>query len=76
MKELIDKKELVKVGVETYHTNNPNVIGAQIVKFKYKDKYLYQPWILNDQNNFMHDIVAYWDIEVARQSIDNYNVNN
>lgn len=74
MKELINKKELIKEGFEIYTTNNPNVIGAQIIIFKYKDKNLYQPWILNIKNKFMCDNVAYWDIEVAKQSIDNYTI--
>lgn len=72
MREPLNKKELIKNGFETYITNNPNVISAQIIKYKYRDKILYQPWVCNKFNMLIGDKVGYWTIEVAKEAIDKY----
>lgn len=72
MKEPINKKELIKEGFETYISNNPNVLNAQIIKYKYRDRFLYQPWIVNKFNILIGDRVGYWSIEIAKEAIDKY----
>ena len=72
MKEPINKKELIKEGFETYVSNNPNVLSAQIIKYKYRDKFLYQPWIVNKFNILIGNRVGYWSIEIAKEAIDKY----
>ena len=72
MKEPINKKELIKEGVEDYISHNPNVISSLIIKYKYGNRKLYQPWLYNKQNKLIGNRVGYWDIEVAKKVIDNY----
>lgn len=72
MKENINKKELKKEGVENYTSTNPNVEKAQIVKYRYGKKYLYQPLLYNKDKKLMVDSNAYWSVDDAKKSIDSY----
>lgn len=72
MKEKLNKKELIKIGFENYNTSNSNVIKSQIIKYKYRDKFLYQPCFYNKENRLIIDRTGYWKIEEAKKSIDYY----
>ena len=74
MKEKLNKEELIKVGFEVYSTKNPKVLSSQLIKYRYKDKYLYQPWFYNIYNRLMTDRNGYWSIEEAKKVIDAYGI--
>lgn len=73
MKELLNKKELKALNTISYNSKNPNVNDAVIIKYKYQDKYLYQPIFRNSDNERIIDRTAYYTEDEAKKSIDNYN---
>ena len=74
MKEKLNRNRLIYMGAEPYQSSNPKVDKAQIVKYHYGIKWLYQPQLKDVDGATKIDNCAYWDKEKAQKAIDAYGI--